>query len=259
MALRLVQVDIKARDDVALARFWAEALGWASSIDGPGATSVQPAGTVYPDPAAFCVDVVTVPDPDTVVYRAHLHLWGRSAAHHPELVDRLERAGATSLGGSGIDTCSALRVIARSGSGVTGVSMVDPQGTPFCVLAPGAPFDDTGAIAAVVVDCDSPRRMAEFWATATDWTLHSVTDDLARLRSSAGVGPYLELVRTPEADRRAGRAHLDLRPYPGDDQALEVERLTGLGATLADIGQGDVPWVVLTDVEGNEFCVLTPG
>ena len=23
-----------------------------------------------------------------------------------------------------------------------------------------------------------------------------------------------------------------------------------------DIGQGEVPWVVLTDPEGNEFCVL---
>ncbi len=28
MALRLVQVNIKARDDSALGRFWAEALGW---------------------------------------------------------------------------------------------------------------------------------------------------------------------------------------------------------------------------------------
>ena len=24
----------------------------------------------------------------------------------------------------------------------------------------------------------------------------------------------------------------------------------------ADIGQGDVPWVVLADPDGNEFCVL---
>ncbi len=31
-----------------------------------------------------------------------------------------------------------------------------------------------------------------------------------------------------------------------------------LGATPADIGQGDVPWMVLHDPEGNEFCILTP-
>jgi len=25
-----------------------------------------------------------------------------------------------------------------------------------------------------------------------------------------------------------------------------------------DVGQGEVPWAVLTDPEGNEFCLLTP-
>jgi NAD(P)-dependent dehydrogenase (short-subunit alcohol dehydrogenase family) len=41
-------------------------------------------------------------------------------------------------------------------------------------------------------------------------------------------------------------------------QAAEVDRLLGLGATRAGIGQGEVPWVVLADPEDNEFCVLTP-
>ena len=35
-----------------------------------------------------------------------------------------------------------------------------------------------------------------------------------------------------------------------------AERLLGLGATPADIRQGDVPWVVLADPEGNTFCVM---
>jgi hypothetical protein len=52
-------------------------------------------------------------------------------------------------------------------------------------------------------------------------------------------------------------------------QTYEVERLLGLGARHLDIGQRDVPWVVLADLEGgelpwrlyadpsgNEFCVL---
>jgi len=34
------------------------------------------------------------------------------------------------------------------------------------------------------------------------------------------------------------RVHLDLRPYPGDDQAAEVARLRALGATDIDLGQG---------------------
>jgi predicted enzyme related to lactoylglutathione lyase len=37
-----------------------------------------------------------------------------------------------------------------------------------------------------------------------------------------------------------------------------VARLRALGATPADVGQGEVTWVVLADPEGNEFCVLSP-
>jgi hypothetical protein len=48
-------------------------------------------------------------------------------------------------------------------------------------------------------------------------------------------------------------------PYRGDDQAAEVERLRALGATGADVGQGEVSWVVMADPAGNQFCVLTPG
>ncbi|MGG7570536.1 VOC family protein [Streptomyces sirii] len=38
-----------------------------------------------------------------------------------------------------------------------------------------------------------------------------------------------------------------------------MARLLTLGARPVDIGQGDVPWDVLSDPEGNEFCVLRPG
>ncbi len=42
----------------------------------------------------------------------------------------------------------------------------------------------------------------------------------------------------------------------GARQTQEVERLLGLGARHLDIGQRDVPWVVLADPEGNPFCVM---
>jgi hypothetical protein len=66
-------------------------------------------------------------------------------------------------------------------------------------------------------------------------------------------------VRTPDLDAVRSRVHLDVRPYPGDDQAFEVARPRTLGATDADVGHGQVPWVCLADSEGNEFCVLNPG
>ena len=100
--------------------------------------------------------------------------------------------------------------------------------------------------------------VGRFWDEAMDWTLHQVTGDHAVLRSATGAGPYLQFLRTPDVKTVKNRIHLDLRPYPRDDQAAEVARLRALGATPADVGQGDVPWTVLADPEGNEFCVLTP-
>lgn len=244
MALRLVQVNFKAWDDAALGQFWADALGWGVSSEGPGVTNVEPLGLVVPDPAAVCIDVVSVPDPETVSYRAHLDLASTSLTHQAQMVTRLKELGATS---------------ADIGQGdVPWTVLADPEGNVFCVLEPRAIYADTGPIAAVVVSCADPRAMARFWNEALDWTLHEVTDDLARLRSTAGVGPYLEFVRVPDITVWT-RVHLDLRPYLRDDQAAEVARSRTLGAADADIGQGEVPWVVLTDPEGNEFCVLTPG
>ncbi|MDI2033716.1 VOC family protein [Paenarthrobacter nitroguajacolicus] len=245
MALRLVQVNIKARDDSALGQFWADALGWGVSSEGPGVTNVEPLNFKWPDPAAVCVDVVTVPDPETVKYRVHLDLATTSAQHQQELVGRLTELGATP---------------ADIGQGdVPWVVMADPEGNLFCVLEPRPIYQDTGPIATVVVNCENPRVMADFWCEATDWTLHEVNDEHARLRSSSGVGPYLELLRTSDPDALQSRIHLDLMPYPGDDQAAEVARLHALGAHDADVGQGDVPWKCLTDPEGNDFCVLRAG
>ena len=42
----------------------------------------------------------------------------------------------------------------------------------------------------------------------------------------------------------------------GCERDNKVARLRALGAQPVDVGQGDVPWVVLADPEGNEFCVL---
>ncbi|WP_066943666.1 VOC family protein [Microtetraspora fusca] len=244
MATRLVQIHMKAGDDSAIGRFWAQALGWGISSEGPGVTNLEPEGFVYPDPAAVCIDVVRDPNPKTVKNRVHVDLATTSAAHQADLVARLQDLGATP---------------ADVGQGdVPWTVLADPEGNEFCVLEPRETYRDTGPMAAVVVDCADPRAMARFWGEAMDWTLHEVTDDHAVLRSAKGVGPYLEFLRTPGVKTVRNRIHLDLRPYPSDDQAAEVARLQTLGATLADVGQGDVPWTVLADPEGNEFCVLTP-
>jgi predicted enzyme related to lactoylglutathione lyase len=246
MALRLFEVNLKARDDAALGRFWAKALGWSVSGAGDGATTVKPVGPVWPDPAAVRVDIIAVPDPETVDTRVHVELATTSAAHHAELVARLRDLGATP---------------ADAGQGsVPWTVLSDPEGNAFCVLEPRELHQDTGPIAAVVVDCADPRAAARFWAEAMEWTVHEVTGDHALLRSAEKTGPYLEFVRTPHLKGVRHRAHLDLAPYPFETgvQAAEVVRLERLGATRADTGRGDFPWKVLTDPQGEQFCVLGP-
>ncbi|MFI8368302.1 VOC family protein [Streptomyces sp. NPDC085466] len=244
MATRLVQINMKARDDAALGRFWAAALGWSLASEGPGVTNLEPPGFSYPDPVAVCVDIVARPEPKTVKNRVHLDLATTSPSHQAELVARLEELGATR---------------ADIGQGdVPWTVMADPEGNEFCVLEPRPVYRDTGPVAAVVVDCGDPRELARFWGAAMDWTVHEVADGHATLRSAQGVGPYLEFIRSPDPKRGWNRVHLDVRPYPGDDPAAEEARLRALGATDPGIDQSAIPWTILADPEGNEFCLLSP-
>jgi hypothetical protein len=82
MALRPVQVNIKAVDASAVGRFWAEALGWNAYRQGAGVTTyVGPAGgLVRPDPVAVGVDVVPVPEPKTTEELAFPASQGRPVA-----------------------------------------------------------------------------------------------------------------------------------------------------------------------------------
>lgn len=74
----------------------------------------------------------------------------------------------------------------------------------------------------VMVDSAGPEALGRWWAEALGWVV--VNDD-------------------PEEFEI--RSHADVMPV-----------LFALGATRADVGQGDQTWVVLADPEGNEFCVL---
>ena len=105
----------------------------------------------------------------------------------------------------------------------------------------------------ITIDAAEPKTLGSWWRAALGWVVVDDGDDVFEIRPSAEQLPGLLFLRSPEAKRHKNRLHLDLRP---DDQAAEVGRLLALGATSVDIGQGRVPWVVLADPEGNEFCVL---
>jgi hypothetical protein len=104
------------------------------------------------------------------------------------------------------------------------------------------------------VDARDPGALARWWAEALDWKIFYEGDDEVVITTHDERFPGLIFLPVPEGKVVKNRLHLDLVP---DDRDAEVARLVALGATPVDIGQtGDETWVVLTDPEGNEFCVL---
>jgi hypothetical protein len=108
----------------------------------------------------------------------------------------------------------------------------------------------------LVVDALEPQTLGRFWETALDGQRLTDEPDGFETRLNVGDAFALDLCfqRVPEPPSGPPRLHLDL--LAGADQAATVDRVLDLGARHLDIGQGDAPWVVLADPEGNAFCVL---
>lgn len=105
----------------------------------------------------------------------------------------------------------------------------------------------------VVIDAHDPVALGQWWQAALGWVVVNDDPEEFEIRPAPDQLPGLLFGTTHDGKQGKNRLHLDFRP---DDRDAEVERLLALGATRADIGQGEQRWVVLADPEGNEFCVL---
>jgi hypothetical protein len=134
----------------------------------------------------------------------------------------------------------------------------------------------------IVVDCEQPHELADWWARALGWQVEA--QDEAFIRRMVDEGQASEddttrhrgrlvwrvgaAIRSPDPDRPRilfqavpepktvkNRLHVDVH-VPAGTRDAEVARLVGLGATeLWRESQGPFVWVTLADPEGNEFCV----
>jgi predicted enzyme related to lactoylglutathione lyase len=111
----------------------------------------------------------------------------------------------------------------------------------------------------VAIDAPDPTAAGRFWSEATGWPMH-VDDEGDTVVEPPDGEPGIALGISAVDDPKVGknRIHLDLASDSAEHQAALVERVRQAGATPVDIGQGAVPWVVLADPAGNEFCILEP-
>lgn len=106
-----------------------------------------------------------------------------------------------------------------------------------------------------IVDARDPGALGRWWQQALRWVVVNDEPEEFEIRAAPDRLPGLLFVPVAEPKTSKNRLHLDFRP---DDRDAEVGRLVALGATRADVGQGEQSWIVLADPEGNEFCVLGP-
>ncbi|WP_270887848.1 VOC family protein [Pedococcus sp. 5OH_020] len=226
-----------AVDPQRLGRYWEKALGTETLSD-----SEEAYETRLTVPGGPVLDLCFQRVPQPAVDGSRLHLDLRGDDQQDEVVARLLALGA-----------SPADIGQRD---VPWVVLADPEGNPFCVMEARAAYSDTGPIAAVPMDSADPQRDAAFWAALTGWApVDGVAD--ATLRHPSLRGMLLELCAEKSAKSAAkNRLHLDLRLESEDDPDAVLPRVLDLGAHVLDHDFGDLPWTILTDPSGNEFCIL---
>ncbi len=112
--------------------------------------------------------------------------------------------------------------------------------------------------AAVTLDCADPRRVAEFWSGLLDAPARAI--DLPgwfRIGPTVAGGPVLTFQPVPEEKVGKTRLHLDL--WVDDlDAAIRLVGDLGGRATGDRHGYDEGTVVVMSDVEGNELCLVGP-
>ena len=117
----------------------------------------------------------------------------------------------------------------------------------------------SGVVSTVVLDCNEPAALAEFWGTLLDLPVADKSDGWWQLEPMAGgvsiAFQKVEKHRPPSASRPQ-QLHLDVRV---DDLDTAEALVLGLGAEVRSErhpGEGS-PWRVYADPAGHPFCLVT--
>ncbi|MGI9607882.1 MAG: VOC family protein [Acidimicrobiales bacterium] len=139
----------------------------------------------------------------------------------------------------------------------------------------------------ITFDAADPARLAEFWALALRYELEPPPpgyeswehfadekgippenrNDGSAVVDPDGNGPRLLFLKVPEGKTAKNRMHLDVLVAPKPDgpksrehmavvQALADELVAAGGTEVGPCSDFGSTWIVMSDPEGNEFCVI---
>jgi catechol 2,3-dioxygenase-like lactoylglutathione lyase family enzyme len=116
-------------------------------------------------------------------------------------------------------------------------------------------------LGSIVLGADDVDRAVSFWSAVLGYQpvrFPDADNEFTILVPPSGEGTRLALQRSDTGPEAHPRIHLDLVVDDAAEQAAEIERLVGLGASRVawDSYPVDPDFVVLADPEGNRFCVV---
>src|SRR5690348_4551674 len=115
----------------------------------------------------------------------------------------------------------------------------------------------------VVIGAADVERAVTFWASVLGYeaiAFPDADDGFTILRAPSREGTRVAIHRSDVPAQDRPRVHIDLVVDSAAEQATEVERLVDLGASRAPWDYpADPDFVVLSDTEGNRFCVVDAG
>jgi len=238
MAVRLISLGFDSNDPTALARFWADALGWTATMQQSG----DGVALVPNDPTSFTLQFRAGAAVKTGQNRIHFDLTSADTGDQAGAVAALLARGAT-------------RADVGQGAGEDHVVLADPEGNELCIIPPTSRFlascPRLGA-----VNCDGTHALGVFWSRALDWPLVWDHEEETAIRSPSGDGPKITWSGTPlMPGMGVERIHFHVAPARRADVDGATDALVALGARRSSHDACDGT-IAMLDVDGNPFCVI---
>ena len=113
--------------------------------------------------------------------------------------------------------------------------------------------EGVGRLYALVVDVNDLETCARFWSQMLGTDVLFQDESYVRL-GRKGEWPSLLLQKVPEGQLGKNRVHLDLDVSDLDAAVARAQELGG--RPLKPVKEYGIEWVVMTDPDGNELCLI---